>query len=88
MPITQDGVDEGPTEEDGPPKAPIKSGFTLEASVRDAWGDDEEDDEFVLGGPTAGAKCSVGGGTSRPRPARATDRAYAPIARGDLADDK
>jgi len=64
MPITRDGSDDGPTEDDGPPKAPIKSGFTLEASVEDAWSGNEDDDEFILGGATAGAKRSVGGGAA------------------------
>jgi len=96
MPITQDGIDDGPTEDDGPPMTPIKSGVTLEASVEDVWSGNEDDDKFILGGPTAGAKRSIGGGaaataksaTPATTKARATDRAYTPIARGDTADDK
>ena len=35
MPVTQDGGDDDPAEEGGPPKAPTKCGVTLEAFVED-----------------------------------------------------
>jgi hypothetical protein len=34
MPVTQDGGNGDPAEEEGPPKAPTKSGVTLEAFFR------------------------------------------------------
>ncbi len=50
MPVTQDGGDDDPAEEGGPPKAPTKSGVTLEALVEDVLKGDEDNNEFVLGG--------------------------------------
>jgi hypothetical protein len=45
-----------------PPSAPTKSGVILEAFVEDVLRGDEDNDESVLGRPTAGAKCAPDGG--------------------------
>jgi hypothetical protein len=40
MPVTQDGGDDDPAEEGGPPKAPTKSGVTLKAFIEDVLSGD------------------------------------------------
>ena len=79
-----------------PPKAPTKStksGFTLEAFVEDVLSGDEDDDEVVLGGPTAGAKRSPDGGAAATAKmatrakARATNRTIAPVMQADEGEN-